>query len=250
MFSVHGFATTTAFSVTTLTNIAPISDPVLAISGNYAYVPSLNFLLGVYGMGTGLTRMQLTTPSLQALVPFDVTPIDAAADPSSPLPVLIDPKNPLALVVNEPIQILETGTGTSNVYGIVVLGDGPQTPVTGAIQHVRGTIATTGTAGGWYNGAITLTNQLAEGTYNLVGCRVEGVHVVAARFVFPGQNNSVRPGLICAGGVGKFDALNLFRNGNMGVWGTFSSRVLPTVDTLTDGTGETATIILDVIKTG
>ena len=249
MFSLHAFATSTSGVYGSLYNLAPVSDPVLATSGNFLYVPTLNNLIGVYGMGTGLLRLQLSSPSLLANVPYDVTPVDAAALPASPLPIEMHLEDPLKLVTDEPLQaLMTTGSGTL-INAFVFLSDGSLSKVSGNIIHARATATSGSTAAVWANSALSLTNQLAEGTYQLVGARIDGAHCIAGRFVFPGGTNATRPGLIASAAIGRIESQNLFRNGRMGVWGTFSNRVLPTVDLMSDGTGETVAIILDLIKT-
>lgn len=250
MFSLQAFASTTNIG-TSLTNMTPVSDPTLAISGNFAFIPTLNQLIGVYGLGANLLRVQLSTPSLLANVPLDVTPIDTNNLPANPSPLLMFADAPIPLVVDEPLQVLATATqsGASDGEVFVFTADGPQAPVTGQIIRCRATVTTVGTKDSWLNAPLSLTNQLAEGNYQLVGARIEGSHVKAARFVFPGSSNSTRPGMIASQFKYSVRDDDPFRSGRLGVWGTFSNRVLPTVDTLCDGTGETATLILDLIKT-
>lgn len=250
MFTLHAFATTTSGTYSSLTNIAPPSDPVLALSGNFLYVPVLNNLIGAYAFGAAIQRGQLSTPSLLADVPYDITPVDAATIPAAVTLVNIHPEDPIALVTDEPLQALvTTGSNSTATIGIW-LSDGAIAKVSGRILRVRGTFTTGSTADVWSNASLTLTNQLAEGTYQLVGARAEGSHGKLFRFVFPGGTNATRPGAIFSnarGGVSNIDPI--FRNGNLGVWGTFSNRVLPTIDNMTDGNSETATLIMDLIKT-
>jgi hypothetical protein len=248
MFHVMAFATSSPGTYGSLTAIPPATDPVAAISGNFLFVPALNNIFGAYALGTNILRAQFTSPSLLANVPFDVTPVEDAAAPAAVTQLLLQPSSPIPLVVDEPLSVLITTGGTSAETVIGFLSDGPVTQVTGNIIHVRGTITTGSTGYSWQNSALSLTNQLAEGTYNLVGCRIEGSHTIAARFVFSGSSNTVRPGLIASAGATGIHSDDFFRNGNLGVWGSFTNRVLPSVDYIGDGTGETATVILDVIK--
>lgn len=247
MFSLHAFTASMATS-TALGNVAAASDPVAAVSGNFMYVPALSNLIGAYAIGATLGRAQLQSPSLVAFAPYDISPVDAGTDPATPLPITLHPASPLKLVTDEPLQALVTNTVNETDTVFVFLSDGALAPVSGAILRVRATFTSSATGYSWQNSTITLTNQLAEGTYNLVGARAEGVHALAARFVFPGSNNAYRPGFICTGTKAKIEPRE-FRNGELGVWGTFSNRVLPTVDCMTDGNSETVTLILDLIKT-
>lgn len=249
MFHLITFASSTPGTYGNLTNVAPPSDPVAATSGNFLFVPTLNQLIGAYAVGTNVLRMQISTPSLLADVPYDVTPVDTGALPSASTPLNLHPEDPIALVTDEPMQVLVTTGGTAKLYPLIWVADGALTKVSGRIIRARATFTTGTTLAAWNNASLTLQNQLAEGTYNLVGARVEGTHIAAARFVFPGGSNNVRPGMIASNGAnGTTIPDNYFRNGNLGVWGSFSNRVLPTIDHLTDGTSETATLILDLIK--
>lgn len=248
MFSLHAFASTTQAN-SSLTAVPVLNDPGVALSGNFLYVPILNNLIGAYAMGPTILRAQIQSPSLLADVPYDVTPVDANALPASPTVFLPHAQDPIKLVTDEPLTGLRTSTSPEQAVIGVWLSDGPIAKVSGRILRVRGTVATPTSANTWGNSTITLTNQLAEGTYDLVGARLEDAHSILYRFVFPGGSNSVRPGAIAVGGASKYDALHIFRNGNLGVWGTFSNRVLPTVDILNDGTtNASAVIILDLIK--
>lgn len=249
MFHLLTFASSTPGTYGTLTNVAPPSDPVAATSGNFLFVPTLNQLIGAYVAGTNILRMQISTPSLLADVPYDVTPVDTGALPSVATPINMHPEDPIALVTDEPLQVLVTTGGTAKIYPLVWLSDGALSKVSGRIIRARATFTSGTTTASWNNASLTLQNQLAEGNYNLVGARAEGAHIAAFRFVFPGGNNNVRPGAIASNGAtGTSSPDNFFRNGNLGVWGTFSNRVLPTIDHLTDGTSETVTLILDLIK--
>lgn len=247
MFTLHAFSATTS-SPSSLTNIAAVSDPVAAISGNFLYVPVLNNLIGAYAIGSNLTRAQLQSPTLASEVPYDITPIDSGTQPASPLPILLHPADPIKLTTDEPLQALVTQTSSVPASVFVFLSDGALSKVSGPIIRCRATFTSSGTGYTWQNASLTLTNQLAEGTYNLVGARAEAVHLLAARFVFTGGNNTTRPGFVCTGTAAKLEPVQ-FRNGELGVWGTFSNRVLPTVDSMSDGGTETVTLILDLIKT-
>jgi len=247
MFTLHAFASTTPIA-STLTNMTPVSDPVLSISGSFAFVPGLNNLIGIYGIGSGLLRLQASTPSMLTDVPYDVTPVDTGSLPRAVLPLNLHVEDPIPLVTDEPIQVLATASGGTVAEAFVFLSDGPLSKVSGKIIRVRATATSASSVDAWANSALTLTNQLAEGSYNLVGARFEGDHILAGRFVFPGGNNANRPGAIGSQFKYSSDAIHPFRNGNLGVWGTFTNRVLPTVDLYSDGTGETVTVILDLIK--
>ena len=246
-FTLHGFGSSSA-AAATLAAQPPLTDPVAAINGNFLFVPTLNNLIGVYANGAGILRAQLTSPSLLAEVPYDATPVDAAAVPSASRPMNMHPSDPIPLVVDEPLSALVTHANTEYDNVFVFLADGALSKVSGKIIRVRGTFTSGTSQTGWSNSQLTLTNQLAEGNYQLVGARFEGAHGIAARFVFPGGTNATRPGAIFSTTDSAMGRDEMFRNGTLGVWGTFTNRVLPTIDCVTDGTSETAVVIMDLIK--
>lgn len=248
MFSLHVFSSTVGTS-TALTNVVPAADPIAAINGNFLYPQVLTSLIGTYALGSTILRAQLQSPSLIAIQPYDILPVDANTDPASPLPIHLHPTSPIKLVTDEPVQALITSSGNNAETVAMWLSDGPITPVTGAIIKARVTATSSATGYSWQNAALTFTNALAEGTYQLVGARFEGANLIAARFVFPGATVNVRPGIICTGTASKLE-INEFRNGYLGVWGTFTNRVPPTVDFMSDGSSNSVVGVLDLIKTG
>lgn len=98
----------------------------------------------------------------------------------------------------------------------------------------------------WTNGPITFDDSLPVGHYQVVGFRAESAGLVAARLVFKGYG--WRPA--CLGNVSpqQFGS-DVFRNGNMGVWGEFDSINPPTVDFLSNSADTAEYGILDLLKT-
>lgn len=252
MFSIYGFHTKLASSTTAATALTPVTDAIATVASPYLYVPALSQLLGGYLIGQGADQAYIQTPSLLQIGNFRIAPLDtAAAVPASPLPLSLQPASPVKLNPTEGMQFFSDNANSSNQYdtvGIVFLSDGPIAPVNGDIRTIKATCTTSATGFSWQNAALTFSDTLPAGNYNLVGMRVEGAHVLAARVVFQG-NASVRPGCIGVGSATKL-ADPLFRKGNLGVWGAFSQFNPPSLDVMTDGTSETAVIFLDIIKTG
>lgn len=249
MFSVYAYnATLASSSAPTYTNLTPVSDPIVTISGNLLYVGSLTQLLGGYVMGPTASKSKLESPSLLNIAPYQIAPVDTAATPSANPVAGIRPSSPRALATTEGLQMYSSNSSssaTSNTTGLVWLADGAIAPVNGNIIVARGTFTSGTTANVWDNAAITFDTQLPAGNYQIVGARAEGAHLKAFRFVFQGQAN-VRPGSIAANGVAGLDMPGA-RNGGWGVWGTFNQYNPPSVDNITDGTSETAVLYLDLI---
>lgn len=247
MFSLHAFVASTT-NATTLQNLAPLADPSISITGNFMLIPALNNILGIYASGANLSRATLQAPSLFDNTPFEVRHVDPNVLPTSPVPMEYFGENPVKIVVNDQLQVKTIGTASGYQNVFVLLADGAAAPVTGEIVHERFTFTSSATGNSWQNAAITLDDTLPTGTYNVVGMSLQGAHLIAGRLVFPGASNSVRPGCIANQNKASITVPDVFTNGKLGVWGTFDSRVLPTIDHITDGNTETAIGYLDLIK--
>jgi len=101
-------------------------------------------------------------------------------------------------------------------------------------------------ANAWTNGALTFSQTLPRGTYQIVGMRANSAGLRAARLVVPGY--SWRPG--CIGCDADSDlAADRFRHGKAGVWAEFSHDAPPTVDFFSASADTAQVVLLDLIKT-
>jgi hypothetical protein len=194
-----------------------------------------------------LTQAQLASPTLRQFALYDVAPIDKATDPANPQAVAFRSLSPFPLPPNEALQVLTTTTGaTSGQANVAVwFSDGPAPETDGAIVTVRFT-ATNGSATyTWNNCAITLSQALPVGTYNVVGARVESANVDLFRFYPVGA--TARPGGIAVSSAAIPDPFYQ-RYGRLGVWFNFDQLVLPSID-LFASTGSGSVVgYLDLIK--
>lgn len=248
MFTLVGYETTG--SLAALTALTPIPDPTVAVIGNDVRIPvQLPYACGAGVMinsAAATLRMQLVTPSLRAIVPFDLTPIVNGLTFGSPLQWMNFFASPLPLVGLEPMDVLaQNGAAVVN-RALVWLSDGPLKPTIGKMYTVRATASATLVTATWVNsGAITFASTLPTGHYQLVGLRTWSANQVGARVYFVGY--PWRPGVMADTGEGSSNSF-LFRFGQIGVWGEFDNTVPPTIDFL--GVTDTAeTLYLDLIKT-
>lgn len=232
-----------------LVNIAAIADPHVTVTGDNIYVPGeLPFLAGFYFHGVNFTQGQIASPTLRRLANIDVEPADLAAEPGSP-PAMHDLfSTPKGLTAGEAVTALmaEDAAGASAVQATVWFSSGPIAPATGEIFTVRATSATTLVANAWTNGALTFSQTLPVGTYDVVGMRAQSAGMKAARLVFTGY--SWRPGCLGCDADGDLDA-PAFRNGRAGIWGSFAHTTPPTVDFLSISADAAEVVHLDLIKT-
>lgn len=245
MFTLVGYSETYT-GAATLDQVTPIADAHVRVEGNNIIVPpGMANLLGVYGLGSVLTQVRIDTPSLRRMLLLDVEPFDTNAEPASIPPLFNMFYSPIALDEAEPMRFLASASGAGTVTGLVWLGDGAQSPVTGEIFTARATASVSCTTGAWTNGALTFDQTLPAGRYQCVGMRAYGAGLAAARLVFVGQ--SWRPGCIGFDGYGDIDH-PIFRRGAAGIWGEFTHDQPPTVDFLAVASTSSEVVYLDLIK--
>ncbi len=230
--------------------IAALADPSLTVGGNNIQIPDFaSMLVGAFGIGVNLTRMQLQSPSLRRVINYEVAPLNYLATPANPPPFVDIFANPIQLDVGEQMQCFasEDGAGATRMNGFVLLGDGKVDQITEPIFSVRVTAAQALTAFVWTNAALVFDQVLPVGNYGIVGARFSSATMLAFRFLFQGQ--TPRPG-----GIGQI-AANLLtpdsqRFGHWGVWGVFNSTTPPTVDFLAGAADAAEVGVLDLVSMG
>jgi len=232
-----------------LTNIAAVADTHLRVVADDVYVPALNQVAGYHFMGGNFTQGQIDSPSLRVQTLVDVEPADLADEPGSP-PAFHDLfSSPIPLATGETIRTLmaEDAAGASRVNALLWFSDGPITPVTGKIQTVRATGATTLAANAWTSCALTFSQTLPVGSYNIVGARFQSAGARAGRLIVPGY--SWRPGAPGCDADGDISP-DRFRYGQAGVWCTFASDNPPQAEFFSASADTSEVVHLDLIKVG
>ena len=246
MFTLVGY--TESQDSASLTNVAALADPHIRVSGDDVIVPSgLNYVGGVYAIGADTTRAQLVSPSIRRRYPFEIVPVEVAAEPADPVKMFPLFDNPLQLDPDESLnaQAAENNASAGRSTVLVWLCDGATAPITGAeIFTIRATNTSTLTAYAWTNGALTFNDTLPAGDYALVGARGSSAGLIAFRFVF--SQYAWRPGAIGMDSVGEVGA-PIFRFGKLGEWGQFSHNTPPTVDFLSLSADTSQIVDLDLI---
>lgn len=233
----------------TLTPVDELADGQhMTASGDGYIVPEeVNRLILAYALGPNVTRARVVAPSLRLPVIPEIVPIDVAALPSSPIRMNDWRLSPIPLEPNEVVtaEAAEDAAGASRATILLWLSSGPVEPLRGDIRTLRVTNTTTLVANAWTNGALTLDQELPAGRYACVGARFRSTNLQAFRLVF--REQQWRPGGIGFAAVSGLD-LELFRRGNMGLWGEFPHNLVPTVDFLANGADSSQTGELDLIK--
>lgn len=234
-----------------LATIAAVREQTLFTNGDDLRVPTaLPFVLGAVAMvddASGV-RAQLQSPSLRVLTNLDIEPIVLAAVLGSPPESLYHPHAPIPLVPDESLNFaFQSNPAAIEVhYGLVWLGDGPQTELSGPLFSIRATATVQQTVDMWENGNLAFAQTLPAGQYNIVGMRARSTDAIAARLVFPEQ--IPRPGVPVVNAIADLDP-KMFRYGRTGVFGSFPHTNPPTVDVL-GGVAAVQNFIFDMVRVG
>ena len=206
--------------------LAAIGDSILTVNSPKIQVPTLNqIILAAAGLeNTVAPRARLVTPSILSVFRHQVAPVNVAAGssvlPQSPPKIIDLRQDPLLLVTGEQLtaEILSDPAAATIQWLLVWFADGKPAPVSGKVFTARATVSNALTANTWSLDTLSFDDQLPRGRYQVVGFRPQSTNIVGARLIIPGQ--SWRPGALGASAVGDTGS-DIFRYGNLGVWGEF-----------------------------
>jgi hypothetical protein len=246
MMHVVGYET--SGSEAALTAITPIPDGIVQIQSNDILVPdkvnNVGFVMVMINSAAATLRAQLTSPSLKAVVPLDISPINNGLVWGSLPRVMNMADAPLPMVVAEPMDLMIQNGGAVMNRGFVTFMDGPWKPITGKSYSLRFTTSITLVTASWVNGALTFGTALPAGNYQVVGMRMWSANGVYARLFFKGS--FFRPGAPMLNAEDN-NEWPFFRSGNSGVWDQFNNVTPPSLDIM--GITDSAQVgYLDVIK--
>jgi hypothetical protein len=257
MFTLVAYSMQRVGATAALTVVTPVADAHVTIDGNNIVVPkALSKLLGAYcSYGTGLaagapTLAQLQSPGLRRIFQQDISRMSDTVYDLENSHIQMYPDSPLPLDADEGLQAwtahgaLALGETTVGVF----LSDGPAVKVSGEIRTMRFTSVCAPVTRVWTLGALAVVQQLPMGTYQVVGARVyNATESGLFRLIFTGYD--WRPGGLLTHSVIR-DEPEMFRDGNLGVWGTFDWMHLPRIEICSVLAAPVAnpTVILDLIK--
>lgn len=205
-----------------------ITDNHITTLGDDIVVSSENILIGGAAyMSADATRVNLQSPSLRRVCPFEVTPVTLAITPTDNNNMRIPYDNGVPLETNEALQGWENGN-TASVHTILAwLCDAKPQPVMGKMISIPFTATITAVVGAWVGAQIALTTDLPTGKYPVIGAGVVGANGVAFRFNPIGSIN--RPGGIVSQLVSDPNKLP-FRFGYLGKWFDLDTVQLPQME--------------------
>jgi len=247
---------------TTETVLAPVPDEHIVYYSDSIRVPELNQLLGLLVFGSSVDHVRLESPSLRAewledvdvFLEGDTLPQVQPVNEGGTSTYRVEPHyafrdyggSPLALVAGERLSVKAAArSGTSAITAVLIFGDGVPAPVTGRIRTIKASTSVSGGAGAWATSTLTLGQFLPVGSYDVVGVKVVGANVLAARMLFVGQ--AWRPGVLAVPTESIMPPAK-FAIGNMGVLGTFTNETIPQVELLGYGSYTNPVVYLSIIK--
>lgn len=237
----------------TLQPIAAVPDDQIFTQGDDYRIPTgLDNLLAAWALGLEVTRARIVAPSLRAFINEELAPKIAAENPTAAgvdrLTTFV--RDPLRLAVGEFVNFESDAgdAGTGDVSCVALLGDGPLQSRDGAMRTARTTAAIAGAQRVWASGAITFSEDLPAGRYQVVGARCEADNPGAFRLIF--REGGPRPGSLAVPDDVSGDIAGQ-RLGGWGVWGEFDVNQPPILEILSFlGAGSAQVLYLDLMRIG
>lgn len=245
----HLLAFRTAALASGAANVAlgTVPDPMIFSVNNQYQMPKRVNVIASYAGNDAFNDVRINAPSLRSLFLPSLDPFSNTALPANVPPINFYEDMGPEIQFSEGVSVEASRdvVVASEAVALLWVADGRLQKASGPIQTLKCTSATATTAGVWTNGALTLTQNLPVGRYQIVGMSCFGTNVLACRIVF--QTGGFRPGVLAQGAVGEW-SLDPFRRGGVGVFGEFTNITLPSIDLFCTGVSATQTIFLDIVK--
>jgi hypothetical protein len=211
-----------------------VTDSYFSIQNNQFQVPvPLRILAGAYIGAAHTSRARVNTPSLRLKGFPQIVPSNQGANFSSNPGVADWTEFPVMAAREENIEVDSTnasGAATDKQCAFLwVTSDNLDLNINYPdIRWIRATATPTVIANGWSGGyALALQDVIQGGVYNILGMQCQAASAIAARLIL--QNQYYRPGCLIKQNL--YDVPHRLFNGNMGIWGQFTTYVLPQIET-------------------
>jgi len=181
---------------TILLQVTAVPDPIIASSGNGLLAPAaLPFLWRAAGVGTNLTRFQLTSATLRDYAPFDCAPANVGTVLESPLRYLDFSDAPIHFNGVEEIDVfaVQSNAGAQRETVAVWFVDRAPVQLQGRCFTMHWTAGTTLVANAFTAITPVFDNGIPSGTFAVVGSRQLSASALFHRFI-PRGGNPFRPG--------------------------------------------------------
>lgn len=234
----------------TNTPVDAVNDGVLTRTSSNNYIlPQPGKLRAMYSAGVSLTRARINTPALRYVgLPYGGAVNLALATPAVPNITDWGDMGPTLPTADE-ISVEHTlgGAAPEVEYTALWFNFGMRPTPPGPTYRILFTAAITCAPGTWVSGSMTPDSTLPAGRYSIVGMTAIGTNLALARLIFPG--GGYRPGCLAQNTVGLYTP-PMFTDGSMGLYGTFDSVNVPSLEAFSIGACSAQTIFLDVVRTG
>lgn len=230
--------------------INALADQLFTIRSNRFLFSQDLQMLYMAVMAADLTNARLDSPKLRNITNPFMLPVGNAVVPGTEPRVADLQREPLTLPANEELalQVTEATVLGSNITGIFGARISDQPIPGGSVFTLRGTAAGPAVVNTWTDiGDITFTNTLQAGQYAIVGAMVYSATGQGFRINFQGVDGQLeRPGGIM-GAAEDVQTHRIFRQGRLGLWGTFDNIILPRVEVLANAADAAFVIYWDLI---
>lgn len=247
MFHLLAFRTAALASAASNVALGTVSDPMIFAVNNAFQMPQKMNVWASYAGNDAFNDARINAPSLRTVFLPSLDPTSATVLPANvpPINVFQDMGPEIQFSEGLSVEASRDAVAASEAVALLWVSPNRPRPTAGPILTLKATGTITGATGTWVNGAITLSQNLPVGRYQVVGMGAYGTALVAARLVF--QNGGLRPGVLAQGSVGEWSN-DPFRRGGMGVFGEFTNITIPSVDIFVNGANTAQTFFFDLVK--
>lgn len=247
MFHLLAYYTNDLASAASNTALGRVSDPIFSSFNSGYQMPFDGRLNAMYYGNVGVSDVRLNSPIFRNRYLPHPSPVSATALPADNAPVIFFGGGGYPLMESEEIAV-EGSRGVvaaADAYALLWISRNPIQPINPLSFTIRATSTVTVAEGAWSSGALTLSETLPAGNYDVVGMRVVGTALLAGRLIIPGQD--LRPGVLADQAEGEFQ-LPYMRNGAFGKFGTLPSFQNVQMDYFGTGANTAQTVYLDLVK--
>lgn len=233
--------------------IPGVIDPVVpkSQSGDFL-MPFRGRVIASHVIGVTTSQAQIQAPSMRQIAYPELWPLNLTARTAIPdmnrYQTYGDSGPQFLANENLGVYATENGTGTSATSAMLCITDAWEQAPPGQIVTMVATSTITTIDGAWVLGTLAFTQQLAVGTYAVVGMDVVGDNSIYARLVVPG-NNYMRPGVPVEDINTDVQWKDSFRLGRMGKLCQFEYNAQPSIEVFGAAAASTPfRVLLDVVK--
>jgi hypothetical protein len=218
-------------------------------SAGFANLPIPMKIKALWAGGVGMDKCRLIVPSLKVVSFPRVARFDVVAQPpANPnYENLNDYPFPVGAIESWEFQSDNTNAGAQNHFVVVHLEDVHAPAPPGPSWTLLGTGSAVAALRTWANSPIVWEDAYPSKLYGVIGIRVTGANVVAARLI--PQGSGPRPGCFGQAAESTVDR-SVTWDGRYGILTTFRPPVFPFIEVLGSGATATQRVYLQCVVLG